>query len=719
MKKNTYLEKLLYVAKSETKHKGKKVAQLSKSYMDKYGLKAGDIVLVSPLNEVYKTPVKVIPKVEDDEIINLDVMTRTNANTCLDEKVTLTPIKASKTDSIYLIPLGDVSPDEIQARYVRQADAMDAIQKQLQGQPFTKGDIIRLQLYSDRTTSFKVDYAEDVEAVIANANTEIQIMIDSNKESGKTFKDIGGLDDVLEEVERIIAGPSKYPGLFSALGGKLPKNFLLTGPPGTGKSLLAEAIAHETDRQFAIVQGGEIKGWRVGDSENNLIKAYEQLGGHGVFFVDEIDAIGGKREGMINETEKSIVTTLLNIMAGMKYKDDDVIIIGATNRPEGLDPALRRPGRFDKEVYLGVPNRDARRDILLIHAANMPLAEGIDIPHIADITHGYTGADIEGLCNILVLEATKKYTKLIEKGMDPEEVIKDINYTMADFLKAMKSITPSGMRDVIIEKPNVSWDQIGGNKVVKKDLKQILEWPQKYKSLMSNMNAEMPRGIMLYGVPGTGKTLIAKAIATESDYNFISIKGPEFLTQYVGASEKGVRDLFKKARQHSPTVVFLDELDSIAPTRKSGGEVTMQNVVSQMLTELDGVEKLSDVIVIGATNRPDLVDPALKRPGRLDLQYEIDIPDKKAREEIFKIHSKNAPFAKGITLKELAGMTENYVGAEIEGVVKLAKKYAMEEFIEKHGDSSEEKAHLCKLAKKHFIQSLEQILPKSHEVFYG
>ncbi|MBU4501549.1 MAG: AAA family ATPase [Nanoarchaeota archaeon] len=718
MKKNTYLDKLLYVAQSDTKHKGKKVAQLSKSYMDQYGLKAGDIVLVSPLNEVYKTPVKVIPKVDDDEIINLDVMTRTNANTCLDEKVTLTPIQASKADSIHLIPLGDIHPDEIKARYANQ-DAISVIKKQLQGQPLTKGDIIRLQLYADRTTSFKVDYEEDVEAVIANTDTEIKIIVDSNKENGKTFNDIGGLEDVLEEVKRIIEGHSKYPGLYNALGGKLPKNFLLTGPPGTGKSLLAEAIAHETDRQFAIVQGGEIKGWRVGDSENNLIKAYEQLNGHGVFFVDEIDAIGGKREDMINETEKSIVTTLLNIMSGMKYKDDDVIIIGATNRPEGLDPALRRPGRFDKEIYLGVPNRDARRDILLIHTANMPFAEEIDIPHIANITYGYTGADIEGLCNLLVLEATKKYTKLLEKGLSQEEVMKDVKYSMADFLKVMKSITPSGMRDVIIEKPNISWDQIGGNKVVKKDLKQILEWPQKYKSLMSKMNAEMPKGILLYGVPGTGKTLIAKAIATESDYNFISIKGPEFLNQYVGASEKGVRDLFKKARQHSPTVIFLDELDSIAPVRRSGGERTMENVVSQILTELDGVERLSDVVIVGATNRPDLIDPALKRPGRLDLHYEIEIPAEKAREEIFKIHAKNTPLAKDVNLKGLAKITENYVGAEIEGVVKLAKKYAMEEFIEKHKDSSEEKAELCEVTKKHFLEALKQILPKSYEASYG
>ncbi|MDP2908764.1 MAG: AAA family ATPase, partial [Nanoarchaeota archaeon] len=654
MKENKHLETLLCVAQSITKYEGKKVAALGKDYMDKYGLRAGDIVLIAPLNEAYKTPVKVLPKGEDSEIINLDVMTRTNANTCLSERVTLTPIKPPKTKTISLIPFGDVTPDEIRRRYTGP-EAVAVIEKQLQGQPFVKGDIIRLQIYKDRTTSFKIDYEEDVEAVMTDASTKIKIIVYPKKEKGVTFNDIGGLETVIEEVKRIIEGHSKYPSVYNALGGKLPKNFLLTGPPGTGKSLLAQAIANETDRDFVIVQGAEIKGWRVGDSENNLIKAYEQLGGHGVFFVDEIDAIGGKREGMINETERSIVTTLLNIMSGMKYKDDDVIIIGATNRPDGLDPALRRPGRFDKEIYLGVPNRDARRDILLIHTANMPFAEDVDIPYIADITHGYTGADIAGLCSLIVLEATKKYTKMLEKGVPQEEVMKQIRYGMTDFLEAMKSMTPSGMRDVIIEKPNVSWDQIGGNKVVKKDLKQILEWPQKYKSLMSSMNAEMPRGILLYGAPGTGKTLIAKAIATESDYNFISIKGPEFLNQYIGASEKGVRDLFKKARQHAPTVVFLDELDSIAPKRGgSGDNRVMDNVVSQILTEMDGVEKLSGVVVIGATNRPDLVDPALKRPGRLDLHYEIEIPDKKAREEIFKIHAKNTPLAKDVSFKDLA-----------------------------------------------------------------
>lgn len=717
MKKNKRLQTLLYVAQANTKYEGKKVAELSKDYMDRYNLKTGDIMLIAPLNEAYKTPVKVLPKGENDEVINLDMMTRTNANTCLGEKITLTPIKPPKTDAINLIPFGDVTPDEIRERYTSQ-EAAAIIEKQLRGQPFGKGDIIRLQIYKDRTTSFKIDYEEDVEAVMTDTNTNINVIVDPKKENGVTFNDIGGLGGVIEEVRRIIEGYSKYPRVYNALGGKLPKNFLLIGPPGTGKSLLAEAIANETDRDFAIVQGAEIKGWRVGDSENNLIKAYEQLGGHGVFFVDEIDAIGGKREGMINETDRSIVTTLLNIMTGMKYKSDDVIIIGATNRPEALDPALRRPGRFDKEVYFGVPNRDARRDILLIHTASMPFVEDVDTPYIADITHGYTGADIAGLCNQIVLEATKKYTKMLEKGVPQEEVVKKIRYSMADFLEAMKSITPSAMRDVIIEKPNVSWDQVGGNKVVKKDLKQILEWPQKYKSLMTAMNAEMPRGILLYGAPGTGKTLIAKAIATESDYNFISVKGPEFLNQYVGASEKGVRDLFRKARLHAPTVVFLDELDAIAPKRGNGAERTMENVVSQILTELDGVEKLIDVVVIGATNRPDLIDPALKRPGRLDLHYEIEIPDEKAREEIFKIHAKNTPLAKDVNFKNLTKITENYVGSEIEGVVKLAKKYAMEEFIEKNKDASEEKAKICKVAKKHFLEALKQILPKSYEVSY-
>ncbi len=718
MKEKNHIENLLYVAQASMKYEGKKVATLSKGYMDKHGLRAGDIILVAPLNETYKTPVKVLPKGEDDEAINLDMMTRTNANTCLGEKVTLTPIKPPKTKAISLIPFGDVTPDEIRKRYTSQ-EAAAVIEKQLQGQPFAKGDIIKLQIYKDRTTSFKISYEEDVEAVMTDANTEINIIADPKKEKGVTFNDIGGLEAVIEEVKRIIEGHSKYPGIYNALGGKLPKNFLLTGPPGTGKSLLAQAIANETDRDFVIVQGAEIKGWRVGDSESNLIKAYEQLGGHGVFFVDEIDAIGGKREGMINETERSIVTTLLNIMSGMKYKNDDVIIIGATNRPDGLDPALRRPGRFDKEIYLGVPNRDARRDILLIHTANMPFAEDVDIPYIADVTHGYTGADVSGLCSIIVLEATKKYTKMLEKGVPQEEVIKKIRYSMADFLEAMKSVTPSAMRDVIIEKPNVSWDQIGGNKLVKKDLKQILEWPQKYKSLMSSMNAEMPKGIMLYGPPGTGKTLIAKAIATESDYNFISIKGPEFLNQYIGASEKGVRDMFKKAKQNAPTVLFLDELDAIAPKRGSGGDTrVMDNVVSQILTEMDGVEKLSGVVVIGATNRPDLVDPALKRPGRLDLHYDIEIPDEDAREDIFKIHAKNTPLAKDVSFKELAKITENYVGSEIEGVVKLAKKHAMEEFIEKYKDTSEEKAELCNVAKKHFLEALKQILPKCYEVSY-
>lgn len=713
------LETLLYVAHADSKFRGEKVATLGSEYMERHGLKPGDIVLVAPLNGVYKTPVKVLPKKDSDDIINLNVMTRTNANACLGERVTLTPISPPRADSISLVPLGHVTPAEIQQRYT-SPEAKSVIEKQIRGQPYARGDIIRLQIYKDRTTTFKINYEEDAEAVMTDASTRIDIVIDSKKEHGVTFNDIGGLESVIEEVQRILEGHSKYPSLYSAMGGKLPKNFLLTGPPGTGKTLLAEAIANETDRDFVVVQGAEIKGWRVGDSENNLIKAYEQLKGHGVFFIDELDAIGSKREGMINETDRSIVTTIMNIMDGMKYKDDDVIFIGATNRAEALDPGLRRPGRFDKEVLIGVPNRDARRDIFLIHTANMPFAEDVDTSKIADITHGYSGADIAGLCNLMVLEATKKYMRMVENGIPSEEVLEQVQYTMADFTKAMKSTTPSSMREFIIEKPNVSWDQIGGHEGVKKDLKQILEWPMKYPSLMEKLNAEMPRGILLYGPPGTGKTMIAKAIATESDYNFISVKGPEFLKMYVGASEKGVRDLFTKARQNAPAVVFLDELDAIAPKRGTAGDNrVMDNVVSQILTELDGIERLNDVVIVGATNRPDLVDPALKRPGRLDLEYEIGIPDDVARERIFEIHMKGTPLADNVRFRELAEMTENYVGSEIEGVVKLAKKFAMEEFIEEHGDAAEEKAHLCTVTRKHILKGLEQIRPKCYLVTYG
>lgn len=719
MTENERLETLLYVAQADSTFKGKKVATLSRQYMERNGLKPGDIVLVSPLNGTYRTPVKVLPKQGDDDVINLNVITRTNANACLGERITLTPISPQIAGWISLVPLGDVTPAEMQQRYT-SPEARGIIEKQLRGQPYAKGDIIRLQLYKDRTTTFKVEYEGDAEAVMTDASTRIDVVMNPKKEHGVTFNDIGGLESVIEDVNRILEGHSKYPGVYNALGGKLPKNFLLTGPPGTGKTLLAEAIANETKKEFVVVQGAEIKGWRVGDSENNLIKAYEQLNGHGVFFIDELDAIGSNREGMINETDRSIVTTIMNIMDGMKYKDDDVIIIGATNRPEALDPGLRRPGRFDKEVLLGVPNRDARRDIILIHTANMPFAEDVDIPKIADVTHGYTGADIAGLCNLMVLEATKKYMRMVESGISQEEVLKQIQYTMADFTEAMKSITPSAMREFIIEKPNVSWDQIGGHEGVKKDLKQILEWPMKYPSLMEWMHAEMPGGILLHGPPGTGKTLIAKAIATESDYNFISVKGPEFLKMYIGASEKGVRDLFGKARQNAPAVVFLDELDSIAPKRGAAGDSrVMDNVVSQILTEMDGVELLTDVVVIGATNRPDLVDPALKRPGRLDLEYEIGIPDDVARERIFEIHTKGTPLADDVGFRELAEMAANYVGSEIEGVVKLAKKFAMEEFIEEHGDASEEKAHLCTVKKEHFLKALERIHPTCYLVTYG
>lgn len=456
-----------------------------------------------------------------------------------------------------------------------------------------------------------------------------------------------------------------------------------------------------------------------GESEENLRKVFKEAieNAPSIIFIDEIDSIAPKREEVTGEVERRVVAQLLALMDGLEERGK-VVVIGATNRINAIDPALRRPGRFDREIEIGIPDKKGRREILEIHTRGMPLAKDVDLDKIAEMTHGYSGADLEALCKEAAMRALRRILPEIDLEAEkiPAEILEKIEVTEKDFYEAFKSMMPSALREVVIESPNVRWDDIGGLKEVKQKLREAIEWPLKYGEIFSHMDAKPPKGILLYGPPGTGKTLLAKAVATESEANFISVKGPEFLSKWVGESERAVRETFRKARQAAPCIIFFDEIDAIAPQRGSLGDTHVtERVISQLLTEMDGLEELRDVTVIAATNRPDIIDPALLRPGRFDRLIYIPPPDKEARKEIFKIHTRKKPLAEDVDLEELAEKTEGYTGADIAAVCNEAVMAAIREYINNGGKMDKEELKKLKIHKKHFEEALKNVKPISKE----
>ncbi|MCD6383524.1 MAG: CDC48 family AAA ATPase, partial [Thermoplasmata archaeon] len=508
-----------------------------------------------------------------------------------------------------------------------------------------------------------------------------------------------------------------YPELFEKLGIEPPKGVLLYGPPGTGKTLIAKAVANETNANFFSLSGPEIMSKYYGQSEENLREIFKQAqeSAPSIIFIDEIDSIAPKRDEVKGEVESRVVAQLLALMDGLESRGK-VIVIGATNRPNALDPALRRPGRFDREIEIGIPDRKGREEILRIHTRGMPLDDDVDLAYFASITHGYTGADLAALAKEAAMRALRRILPEIDFKQDtiPMDVLNKIKVTKKDFEEAFREMEPSALREVLIESPNVHWNDVGGLKEVKEELKEAVEWPLRYPDLFLQMGIEPPKGILLHGPPGTGKTLLAKAVATESEANFISIKGPEVFSKWVGESEKAIREIFRKARQAAPCVVFIDELDSLAPQRSgamSAGEQVTERVVSQLLTEMDGLENLKDIVVIGATNRIDLIDRALLRPGRFDRIIEIPMPDEDARVEILKIHTRGMPLDKSVDLKELAKKMEGFSGADIASVCKEAGMLALRELIEAHPGASPEELKKVKkkITKDHFEKAMKKI----------
>ena len=519
-----------------------------------------------------------------------------------------------------------------------------------------------------------------------------------------SYEDIGGLKEEVKKVREMIEIPLKRPELFEKLGIAPPKGVLMHGPPGTGKTLLAKAVASESDAHFIAINGPEIMSKYVGGSEENLREYFEEAeeNSPSIIFIDELDAIAPKREETNGEVERRTVAQLLTLMDGLKSRGQ-VVVIGATNRPDSLDPALRRPGRFDREIEIGVPDTEERKEVLEIHTRNMPLAEDVDLDKIANTTHGFVGADLESLCKEAAMRVVRRILPEIQNDEEiPEEVMKKIVVTGNDFKNAQKEIQPSALREVLVQIPDIKWDDIGGLEDVKQELKEAVEWPLKHPDTFQRLGIRPPKGTLLYGIPGTGKTLLAKAVASESEANFISVKGPELLSKWVGESEKGVREVFRKAKQAAPTVIFFDEIDAIASAR-SGNDTdsgVTKRVVNQLLTEMDGLEELEDVAIIAATNRPDILDAGLMRPGRFDRHIQVKEPDEEARLAIFKVHNKDMPLAKDVDLKKLAKNTDGYVGADIESVCREAAMLTLRNNLE-----------ASEIPNKYFKEAIEKVKP--------
>ena len=534
-----------------------------------------------------------------------------------------------------------------------------------------------------------------------------------------SYDDIGGLGDEVKKIREMVELPLRHPELFKRLGVEAPKGVLLHGPPGTGKTMLAKAVAGETSSNFTYIGGPEIVSKFYGESEGKLREIFKEAeeNAPSIIFIDEIDSIAPKRDEVSGEEERRIVAQLLALMDGLKSRGK-VVVIGATNRPNSIDEALRRPGRFDREIEIKIPDRDGRFEILQIHTRGMPLADDVDIGKLADMTHGYAGADISALAKEAAMAALRRVLPDVDLEAEeiPIDVLNKIQVTWEDFKNALKDMQPSTMREVLVEKPNVKWDDIGALEEAKQELKEAVEWPLKYAKVFEHMNARPPKGILLYGPPGTGKTMLAKAVATESEANFIAVKGPEFLNKWVGESEKAVRETFRKARQASPCVIFMDEIDSITPQRGTGSDSNVtERVISQMLTEMDGLEALNNVVVIAATNRPDIMDPALLRPGRFDKSIYIGPPDKESREKIFKIHTANKPLDDDVDIGVLAEKTDGCTGADISAICNEAVMNSVRELVKSGTVPDDEELKNCRIHMDDFNKALEKFGPDARK----
>jgi transitional endoplasmic reticulum ATPase len=713
----------------------KGIVRIDNNFMKEIGIKPGDIVSILGDRKTVAVADRAYPGDIGLNVIRMDGITRKNAKTGIGELVKVEKADIKEAKKVVIAP---------NRKGVIVKASSNAFKQGLLGRAVLKGDIISLGGTKRRKSAmadnpffddmdifkglleesfslgfgfgdlkFVVVDTNPKEAVIITEATEVSLnpeAVEVKEEaiSDVNYEDIGGLDEEIKKIREMVELPLKHPEIFEKLGIEPPKGVLLHGPPGTGKTLLAKAVANESEAHFSVINGPEIMSKFYGESEANLRKFFEEAekNAPSIIFIDEIDSLAPKREDSRGEVERRVVAQLLALMDGLKSRGK-VVVIAATNIPNSIDPALRRPGRFDREISINVPDKKGRLIILKIHTRNMPLSKDVVLDDIADITYGFVGADLAALAKeaaMVVLRKVLPDLKLKEEQPLSKELLERLVINQDDFREALKVVRPSAMREVLIEKPNVKWDNIGGLEKIKQSLNEAVEWPLKNPKDFERMGIRPPRGILLYGAPGTGKTLLAKAVATESKANFILVKGPELLSKWVGESEKAVREIFKKARQTAPTIIFFDEIDAIAPKRGaySGTHVT-ESVVNQILTEIDGLEVMRDVVVLAATNRPDMVDAALLRPGRFDRLILIPIPDKKTREEIFNVHTKNMPL-KGVDTKKLAELTEGYSGSDIEALCREAAINALRK-------GKDEKKEAKEVTMKNFEESMKEIRP--------
>jgi len=706
---------VLRVADARHKDVGRGIARIDPQVVDRLGLASGDVISI----EGKKTTVAISwPGYMEDVgtgTIRIDGNTRRNAGVSIDDKVTVRRTEAREAQAVTLAPTQPLRIAGQVGQYLAQL---------LEGRVITRGDVVELSIMGNKIDLVVTAANPRSPALMLTERTRITISEKPAPETAAqipkvTYEDIGGLGDEIQKVREMIELPLRHPELFEKLGVEAPTGVLLHGPPGTGKTLLAKAVAGETSSNFYSLSGPEIMSKYYGQSEENLREIFKQAqeNAPSIIFIDEIDSIAPKREEVTGEVERRVVAQLLSLMDGLESRGK-VVVIGATNRPNALDPALRRPGRFDREIEIGIPDRKGRHEILMIHTRGMPL-EDVDLQEIANLTHGFTGADLAALAKEAAMRAIRRVLPKIDLEAEsiPAEILNDLKVTKDDVYAALKEVQPSALREVLVENPNVHWDDIGGLTSVKQELRESVEWPLKYREMFRHMDAKPPKGILLYGPPGTGKTLLAKAVATESESNFISVKGPEFLSKWVGESEKAVRETFRKARLAAPCIIFFDELDSVVPTRGGmfGDSHVTERVISQFLTELDGLENLSDVTVIAASNRPDIIDPALLRPGRFDRSIYIPPPDEEGRLQIFKIHTKGKPLAEDVDIEKLAKETQNYTGADIAAICNEAVMLAMREYISSGRKMDGEAVSQAKVKMKHFEEAMSRIEPLSRE----
>ena len=711
----------LKVAEAEQRDVGRKIARVDPDIAEALNIVSGDALELSSIGR--KTTVLSWPAKESDRgkgLIRMDGFIRNRLDVGINDLVEIKVVESKIAKDITFAP----------TEPLRIMGAEEYLTEYLNGTLMTKGDTVPISVMG-RRIDLVVISTHPSGPVIINDTTEIVVSEESSKAvqisqegtaASITYEDIGGLGDAVARVREMIELPLRHPELFKRLGVEAPKGVLLHGPPGTGKTLLAKAVANETNSNFFTIGGPEIMSKYHGESEERLRNVFQEAekNAPSIIFIDEIDSIAPKREEVTGEVERRIVAQLLSLMDGMKSRGK-VVVIAATNRVDAIDPALRRPGRFDREIEIGVPNRDGRLEVLQIHTRGMPLDKDVDLQRLADISHGFVGADLQALAREAAIRALRRVLPDINLSSEsiPIDTLRKIIVRMQDFMDVIKETEPSAMREVFVEVPDIKWEDIGGLSPIKQELQEAVEWPLKYLGIFTYADATPPKGILLYGPPGTGKTLMAKAAANESEANFISIKGPELLSKWVGESEKGVREIFRKARQAAPCIIFFDELDAIAPTRGGdhGDSHVTERVISQFLTEMDGLEILTNVVVIGATNRPDIIDPALLRPGRFDRILYVPPPDRESRIQIIKIHTKKKPLGEDFNIEDLADKTDGYTGADIASLSSAAVMLALREHITKYPDSkeAEKQAKDLKINMKHFDDAMKKIRPLSKQ----